>query len=1327
MADNYLLVPMQLDVMVLNRPATNDTPFNLFEMQYQNLQQFKSPEPPPFTSTEDPATGIHLHWTLPKALRHGSHRPDGSTEFPIIPNRWLIVRTMADAVPGEGVKAWVLESDHVGADGTSPYVDPTGPDASGLPVATNIGIAHQLTPDLKSLATQNAPFLKALGPGNATFSLYSPGVKNVLSFYDDLTQNDNSQKIAAGTFSYYVAGWYSDPTHDPIADSNLEWVANTDANLTGTYVLQYKSTTDPDLIKYSFDWYAYAPTDDLPRQMLVHSLVSGVPWDAAAENAPAANYPADIANKVKVAIGATAIDALSGIVRLDRPSPAEADMLEAFQYGLLDKFDEPGSSEALNMAIRERWFGASPGGTLWTVVAPERTGNTGLPALPVPVVTPEQQAALADLNVKQYELDRQQRILESMQWNLFSLWWKNNWQQNVNNSVPDTTLTDTDWLATQLPLQMGVGSTCNNPSGADPASEQWYICKVNAQRNLVTAAAAAKTSAATSTEGLLAPDKLVLKAVNMPQYHYPSDPVVLVTGLGRSTNLDPTDGLMCRPLSQTVAALTINGTTYCVDSSGGTNIQPKMPALNDPNNLLPQGIQQFHYECFFLSPCLFAHDVLLDTTPCPAPAGGPPDTLAAAVSTAIGSLQPSAAAGARFGPMAFAAAGWQQPWVPLMLDWQVTVLEGPAYTTPAPGNDDPHLVCTFNQDKWKFNGTDYTWIGSTDPADFDETDSTMQLSGRTFITPQLNFAFAAQLDAYVQNHQMRDPALEVLLKDLDSYIDRVASQDILSQRLSGMMAMMIGRQFTQNVAPSGDIVKVFGKADSSDPDSPSGDYRHGYPMPSNTELNLGTAIWNFAPMGGTFFVITGLTVTDTFGRAIDLLQGNYSEYDGDRGGQSPAEDYFFPIAGRSLTAPSPPATGPAKNQGISSSPAARMIKLPPRLVQDSRLDFRLLSNDGLNTEIDRTAGANPICGWLVPNHLDRSLAVYAPDGTAWGELYLSKQDDIHFLPSWQPDPTKDPADPNAPQSVSKIPNVYMEGMLNTLNTRKDNGIGLFSFMQVIDETLWSINPRGQRQDQDLSVLIGRPLAVVRARLTMQLRGLPYYYQDWWQTFQIGFKLPDPSTAAEIGNYDGGVSTFKWPVRIGSNAMRDDGVIGYFKDDPVTPANSFGAFNCVVAPPADLPPSVPPYLNQITDGNYLPLRFVDDTVATPDPKLEQVCDITMLVDPRGKVHAFTGLLPVVTLDIPNQFVKPALQKMSYLFRAGPFLTAPDSVSIPRPAERKGTWTWFDNVIKTTSPITQADPRVRFPTTPPLAKEGWLKFTPNLAQSDTPDRSGNDESG
>jgi hypothetical protein len=342
---------------------------------------------------------------------------------------------------------------------------------------------------------------------------------------------------------------------------------------------------------------------------------------------------------------------------------------------------------------------------------------------------------------------------------------------------------------------------------------------------------------------------------------------------------------------------------------------------------------------------------------------------------------------------------------------------------------------------------------------------------------------------------------------------------------------------------------------------------------------------------------------------------------------------------------------------------------------------------------------------VVPNHLDRGLAMYAPDGTAWGELFLSQHAGGTYVPVWQPDPTN----PSAPRSVAAIPNPFVRGMLQALVERTDNGTAFSDLLLAIDHTLWTINPPGDRNDLDLDVLVGRPLAIVRAEMSLGVRGLPVTSQDWWNVFDVNqFSPPSDGTkAVALAEQDGGISTFTWPVRLGSKVLRDDGLIGYFVDNPGAPASTFDLFNLVTLPP-ELKTS---YLAEIGTGNFPALSIVNDAVTAPDPAKQQVCRLTMLVDPRGSVHAFSGLLPVVTLSIPGRFVTPALKMMAYVFRAGPFLTTRQAIRVPRPAARQGTWAWFDRVLAATTALTPADANTTISTTAPLVKEGWLKFTPN----------------
>jgi hypothetical protein len=172
MSDAPLLVPMHLDAMVLNSELSAATPFARTRPRYDNLPRMQ-PVWTPFgaTSGDQPDPGIYLHWTLPRPLRHGTATSDGAApEFPFVPNRWVVVRTGADGA----VKAWVLESDHVHGpddDGGSPFVDPERPAANGLPQPVRIGRSQRLDA-VAQLDQGGSAFLRAVGPGNATFSVY---------------------------------------------------------------------------------------------------------------------------------------------------------------------------------------------------------------------------------------------------------------------------------------------------------------------------------------------------------------------------------------------------------------------------------------------------------------------------------------------------------------------------------------------------------------------------------------------------------------------------------------------------------------------------------------------------------------------------------------------------------------------------------------------------------------------------------------------------------------------------------------------------------------------------------------------------------------------------------------------------------------------------------------------------------------------------------------------------------------------------------------------------------------------------------------------------
>lgn len=1259
---DYILVPMQLDVMVLAKQASLATPFLRFQMDYKKLANYQTPEPKPFegASLTQPSPGIYLSWTLPKALRNSIAQSDGTDEFPLVPNRFLVTRVQSGVDPSTAIKAWIIESDYIDtANATSPFVNPFAPNTNGIPVPTKIG-RSLLFEDLDSIASANpSSFLTAVGPGNTTFSVFSPGVDNVFSFYDDVVGID------VATFSYYVIGWYLNPTDDPLQDTT--WSPNSNTSEAGSYMNSL------------FDWIVYSNDANIPTNMLVHTLVSDIPWNRDDSSTIPETYPQPetIAETVKVGFGNTSTDALASIVgnASDANARTDADFLSAFQYNALDKYDQASSATQLNIEVREHWYGSSSGGTFWSVLPVEPDQSTALAAPPAAQITASQKIALDNLNSTQQELDKQDRILQSMQHILYTLWWKYEWQTR------NTILVDPDfasWLNDQLYLQVN----------GDENYSTWYIDQVRDQQQKVADLTDSIKKAKDTLESLLDSTTQRIQDTNASPYYYANDPVLLVTGLGKATNFDPTGNVLCRFVRQTIDSLTVNGISYGIDENASQNVVADIPKLSDPHQLLPTGSQELNIENFFLSPDLFSQNVFGNTDEVDA------------VKEAINAL-PLPAADQRFPPSEYARNYWIQPWVPLLLDWKITFFKEPAYTCN-------QVVSTsiFNQEYWKFDGTDYIWTGTTEADDqnYNEIDSAqMELIGRTFVAPYVPSSLANQIQTLNQSLAHFEKKSHKLSKKYEENRQETQDLDILSQRLSGLMAKMVQRNYSSNVPPTDDILTALG------------DSYQGYSQPFPGEhSSYADTPWGFTPMRGSFFVIDRLSIIDIFGRTVDLMQANYSQAPHKifQPGEPQQEDYFYPFADAELKA----STTIEPYQGIeaASSPTERMLKLAPRFIQDAKLEFNLTSNNDKNENVEISV-SNPVCGWLLSNHLNRSLAVYDSDGKALGEMYLSLHDEHLYEPIWQPDPTRG----DAPQSVEEIENMYMRELLLDLMNRKDNGQSFNDFIQAIDQTLWTIDSHNPSDnDAELSVLVGRPLALVRSSLALKLRGLAYTNQDWWNTFDVSSNnLPSPYEPAPLADVNGGVFDYTWSVRLGSQELNDDGLIGYYLDDPNDSTQSFHYFNCVA-----LPGTVSSnYLKKIAPGNFIDLKFTDDSATELDPKNQQIAYATLLIDPRGCCHAFSGILPVYTKLIPNQYIQPALTALWYLFRAGPIITPPEEASLPQPAEDQGLWTWFDKTIQDPIPIAPKATKVRFMTPPPLVKQGWLKFIPDINDIKTQERS------
>ncbi|MGZ8285819.1 MAG: hypothetical protein ACXWUQ_09365 [Allosphingosinicella sp.] len=1249
MTDAPLIVPMELDALVLNKGAAGSNPFRWWQFSYLALSNFRSPEPEPFDGAlTEQAPGIYLHWTLPTGLRHGKQdRATGAIDYPLVPNRWLVIRYSGS--PTRQATAWVVENDcpvtgdvpMPGQLGSQYLLDPAvfaqwsaSPDPrrknSGLtpssgPLIARIGVAFPLAQ--WSERDPDAMFLTAMAPGNHLFTSYVAHNAGIFSFHDPL------DGIASdGSLAYQVIGWYSNGDSDILAD--------------------WSKAADPaaawkDLLA-ELDWQVAG--DGQSSASLYQGMVFGVPWNAQGD-APTPDPLADIriSPNLDVAVGNNTTDAFSALLNLQLTvkghDTGSLTLLKAFQYDLLPILNQINGRALLDWKVRQSWFGSKPGGYGWSLVPPE----TGDPSV---ALTADESAALIKLNQDSTDLEASLQKLRDLQWRSHATWWKLG--QYGKLPFPIRQQLPANVTAAALQQSLDLANSDGVAARTRDAMAEVRARIGNVPQPLWTGArnpqeAQQQGIAAFSTRpGFSGGHQL--KAVPRPRYWRTNDPVVVISGV----NAPPVDAgtLAVRRSADLVTGFTAGGFT-----AGAQSCASILPALNGAGGL-PAELPQLIAECFFLDP-----------------ASAP--SIATAGTVDLGQVQ--AAIESRSGYAGTLPAPklipWAQPWQPLLLEWRAQ-----------------YSYIPFESGSWLFDGTDYHFSPTNLPAKLE----TRQIGGISVLGPSAQFLFQARLKSFADKYGAGTD-----LGQLEQWIEQIDQWQFLGQELTGfndLLAMHDPRAYRRpgeqeqagtSAAPY-PIASLTGynaaarTGAAGDPFTLPEPYTgevHNVPYLAN-----GTSPAFHGVRQGQFHIMD-LQLYDKFGRVLELI--------GSSQGSGLFTDAIFPLVRDPAMMPDSPV-----QPGI-----AAVAQLPPRLLQHSRLDFELIDGSKDSEVLGLAADVNPVCGWVLPNHLDASLLVYAPDGSAMGEFRMVETDTGHRVGEWQPP---------AHGTIATLADVaarspHLAQLLQAPGLATEAGFA--AFLSAVDETLWTIDPLGSRGDQNLSVLIGRPLALVRARLKLSLDGPAWTASDWAATFEA----PTPEFLA-----------YRFPIRLGDQATRQDGTIGYFLND------DYGTFHSVPAP-ENQGSAGPGFVKQIgplgpppTGGqNYVPISF--------DPGDSAM--LTLLVDPRASVHAVSGILPVKQLDVPAQFVDPALARIEVGFRVGPLLTplqkspaqAPGSspapsapafamaINYPAPAEQAGSWSWWELSSSgewVGNGLIPGSPAAAPGATPATLRDGILQLVANL---------------
>ncbi|HZI46845.1 MAG TPA: hypothetical protein VFD75_03560, partial [Pyrinomonadaceae bacterium] len=514
-----------------------------------------------------------------------------------------------------------------------------------------------------------------------------------------------------------------------------------------------------------------------------------------------------------------------------------------------------------------------------------------------------------------------------------------------------------------------------------------------------------------------------------------------------------------------------------------------------------------------------------------------------------------------------------------------------------------------------------------------------------------------QITNYLKNNP-DDPEKQTLL-DIAALYD---GRNFLSQSMSGFNTNQVLAAYVAQVAVEN---LVAGKMDNYTPRVSAAavanphDNWYEDAFTSLEPTSTGPlAQGNFGPLRAGFMDIVSIEIVDAFGQRMDLQTAQLTT----RGALECVTSY---------------AMSPDASDSINKG----RIYLAPRILTPTRVWFKWLSathnNDvsGISDDFVETnthPATAPICGWVMPNHLDNNLFFYDADGTAIGTfgieqgavVYRTRAGNTHN--STGTDLADDIGPPGQATRNPHIANFmwYLHGQTAKF---------LEDLMTAIQNSDTFISPSRFANTDTLALLIGRPLALTRAVLGLETSGnlLPLSQADNNPNSPFPQDVNNSRTrytdrmtysSANLGNV-------LFPARLGDLANLDDGLVGY-----IIEKTQHGN----------------PYLEQSfftpAAGKDWNRGVVKPTSTTLQLKLNETPKvITMLVDPVAAVHATTGVLSVSELSVPPDQYSAIMNSLAVNFITRPMLSMAQGLAVPLPEENGYEWSWITPGAKDPTPL------------------------------------------
>jgi hypothetical protein len=1185
------------------------------------------PPVPPFSPATSRPAGIYLHWAAPDGLTTtaspltpteatpGSHVGAG---LPPLADRWLVTR-VGGGTPRR-TRSWIIESERARLTDLATWAPSDTPPVAD-PGATPHLPAGQLT---------------AAAGGDPGWAALFDAVQNRFALYDDLSDLDPA--YTAGPLSYLVCGWWSDDTNDPLyvpdlasvvdRTATLRWsfppvamatAADRDLSVTrasdlgylqprvgvGTTVDSTGAMTLTPAAGIHPDMIAAAGTvlsgtaADHPHLTLLHGSVYGV--TPAGGGIDSIPDPTD----VEVAVGTTATEAFAAIIAAADPTLAAGtdQLIAAFSQGLISRLDTPDGLVDVDQAAHASGFVAQAGSTARTdrLVAGNRLAQGA--------------AAVAG--------------------NLSAL------QQSTTTAQ----------------------QTAAGASALSIGRERAVDLLVERDRLATVGALLIKQAGATSS-----PDPTALQvrevAVASETWQTPTDPVVTLRGAVRSLR----HGYDGRFTADQTLACRVSG-TECVAFTGLVAGSDLVDPLG--NGALPPECDQLLQELVLDDPYRLADTAAAATAASGLPATAVSDRLLAehalrwdATSSVTGKdllRSVSLRVGTEASPVATTA--WVQPWIPLYLEWQLSL------------RVDDTLA------RWTLADIDVDPAADPDPG---AAIATRVYSGRSLLTSVAARTFAAQVSAFLAEEAARGPGGAVLQPDQDGTIGTIAtvagSLDLLSGALSDLGPQLLGLAWADS-----------GRSHTDADGNPI------LPAPIADPLLI---------RGGTAW-FSALRVVDAFGRTVDLPTA----------GVVAGPQLQLPPA--ATPAPVPPPTPVSSDPPAPSATPVPQLLLRPRITRPARLSLDFVdasAPDGAGAGLamvdqqDPTLTVSPLAGWLLPDHFDGALEVHDAAANPLGALL----EDLNERVVWEgapgrPGPIGAPPAAVRPGDTAARHVVRLAAGLVAADTQTPVGqeSALAALLRTVDTTAWTSDPLGWVGTEHPSVLVGRPIAVLRMTVRIDVA------DDLGTGPGATLALDPAARAVRQAVYDL-LSSKALTVRLGELTRTDDTTLGYFVNDdystftPVSPevlqqarvAGRLQGQLATLGPESAAAPAAQPIVHPYVDDSETPLQC----------RPGQTIVLTVLMAPGGWVHATTGLLPRVATSLARDWIAEPLKLLLPTFRVGPLLVDPATIAVPKSTglpkqqvftARDTPSTWQDHPL---SPATQD---ALLPDQPASTVEGWLR--------------------